>query len=108
MNLKDGYKTVEFWLMLVSTAIISFVPDFPQESFLALVGWAGFRTSQKFFGVVDSTGKPSWKTTEFWVTIVYAIANSIFPDMPQEALIAVLGWSGLRTTAKLTAPLKKK
>jgi len=107
MNVKDGYKTVEFWMLIVSTILVTFIPDFPKESFIALAGWAGLRSTQKFFGIVDPAGKPSWKTTEFWVTIAYTITNSIFPDIPQEALIGVLGWTGVRTGVKLTAPKEK-
>jgi hypothetical protein len=107
MNIKDGFKTVEFWLVMASTILVAFVPDFPKESFMALIGWAGMRSTQKFFGMVDpKSGKPSWQTSEFWVTIGYATAKTVFPDMPQEALYAVLGWAGARTGVKLTTKTK--
>jgi len=109
MNIKDGFKTVEFWLVVASTIVASLWPEFPKESFVAILGWAGLRSTQKFFGITDpKTGKPSYQTSEFWATIVYAVVNSVFPDLPPEALYSVLGWAGLRTGVKLTAPLAKK
>lgn len=107
MNIKDGFKTVEFWVLMGSTIVATFVPDFPKESLIALMAWAGLRTGQKFFGMVDPiSGKPSYKTSEFWLTLVYAGVNTVFPDMPQEALYSVIGWTTMRTGVKLTTPKK--
>jgi hypothetical protein len=84
-------------------------PEFPKDAAYALYAWVVARSGQKFFGITDpASGKPSWKTSEFWITIVYAFAKSVFPDLPQDSLYAVLAWVSARTGIKLTTGLKGK
>lgn len=107
MNVKAGYKSVEMWVTLLSTTLLAAWPAFPQSAFLSVIAWAGGRSAQKMFGLVDSkVDKPSWKTSEFWISIVFAILVTVFPDLPPEALYAVMGWTGTRTVVKLTAAVK--
>ncbi len=105
MNIKDGLKTVEFWIIPITTLLSVLLPEFPKEALIALYSWAGIRSTQKFFGMVDSkTGKRSWATSEFWLTLAYSIAVTIFPGIPAEALVGVITWGALRTGVKWTAP----
>lgn len=84
-------------------------PDFPKESAIVLYSWVAGRSTQKFFGIVDPvSGKPSWQTSEFWISIIFAVAKSVFPDLPEQSLYGVLTWIGGRTGIKLTTGLKKK
>lgn len=104
---KDGIKTVEFWIGILVTAAAAIIPSIPKEAVIAIGGWVAARSTQKFFGLADPTfDKPSWKTTEFWVTLVFAIVKTVFPDIPEEAFYSVLAWSGLRTGVKITTGLK--
>jgi hypothetical protein len=99
---KKGIKTVEFWVSLVCLGGPILFPNFPKEAFVALGGWVISRAAQKSFGTVDPiTGEKSWETSEFWLSIVYSVVVSVFPDVPQESLVAVLGWSGCRTGVKV-------
>ena len=76
--------------------------EFPKDSFIALIAWAGARSAQKWFGLATPDGsKPSYTTSEFWMSIFAAILFVVFPDIPQEALYGVLGWTGMRTTVKV-------
>ena len=34
-----------------------------------------------------------FKSTEFWLTVVTVVAMAIWPDMPKESLIAVVGYA---------------
>jgi hypothetical protein len=100
METKKGIKTFEFWVTIVSTILVTLLSNFPSEAFIALMVWVVARSGQKFFGFADAAGNPSWKTTEFWVTIVYSLLVTVFPDVPQESLVAILGYTGARTVAK--------
>jgi hypothetical protein len=99
---KTGLKSTELWLTLISGGLLMFWPDFPKESLIAVWGWIVARGAQKGFGIAD--GKRPWMTTEFWATIAFSAANLIFPDLPQESLVAVLGYVGSRTIAKKQPP----
>ncbi len=100
MEIKKGIKTLEFWVTIVSTVLVALLPNFPSEAFIALMGWVVARSGQKFFGFADAAGNPSWKTTEFWITIGYSLLVTVFPDVPQESIIAILGYTGARTVTK--------
>jgi len=44
--------------------------------------------------------RKSWKTTEFWVGLVAVALAAIWPDFPQEGLLAVGTWVAGRITQK--------
>lgn len=101
--LKTGVKTVEFWATLAAIGVKVFWKDFPDDAFFAILAWVGGRSAQKFFGLADPTGKPSWQTSEFWVSAGYALVTTIFPDFPKDSLDAVLIYVGGRTGLKMKA-----
>lgn len=109
MTIKDGYKTSEFWIAIISGICFAIFPDFPKESFMAVAFWIVARSGQKFFGLVDpKTDKASWQTSEFWITIVFSIINTVFPDIPQEALYSVMVWTFARVGIKITTKVKSE
>lgn len=103
---KKGIKTTEFW-MTVGAIVIPLIAkltgiNIPNEAFAAIIAWVAARSTQKYFGVVDQQlGTPAWQTSEFWVTMIFAIAKSIFPDLPEEAFYGVLTGVGLRSAVKI-------
>jgi hypothetical protein len=99
--LKTGLKTTELWVTVGISLLKMFWKDFPDDAFLAVFAWASARAGQKFFGLADPSGKPGWKTSEFWVAILYAILTSIFPDIPKESLVSVVGYIVTRTGLKM-------
>ena len=45
------------------------------------------------------------KTTEFWITLAITVAKTIWPDLPNEAIYAVIAYVLSRTAVKtLTRP----
>ncbi len=108
---KQGVKTLEFWTTLAVGAIAIFWPQFPKESLAAIIAWVAARSGQKAFGFVDpQTGTASYKTTEFWVAIIFAVAKAVFPDIPQDALYAVMtyvfGRAGVKALENFNVPKK--
>lgn len=102
MNVKSGMKTVELWVSVIASLLLAVWPEFPKEAFLAIITWAGGRSLHKMFGFVNpETGKASWQTSEFWMSLGFAIVITIFPDMPKESLMAVQGWVIARTGIKV-------
>jgi hypothetical protein len=103
---KKGVKTTEFW-MTIGTVLIPLIAkiagvQIPNEAFAAIIAWVGARSAQKFFGVVDQkSGTPAWQTSEFWLTMIFAIAKSVLPDLPEEAFYGVLTGVGLRSAVKI-------
>ncbi len=51
--------------------------------------------------------KDGIKTSEFWLTIVFAVAKTLLPDLPEEAFYAVLAYIGSRVGIKLPESLKQ-
>ena len=41
-----------------------------------------------------------FKTSEFWVTIITTLVFAVYPDMPPESLIAVVGYVVSRGVSK--------
>lgn len=106
-TIKNGAKTTELWVGVISTLLLAFWPHFPQEAFLAIVTWIVGRSSQKMFGFVDpASGKAAWQTSEFWLSVGYAVVVSIFPDIPAESLYATQGWVVARTGIKIAQERK--
>ncbi len=107
INIKAGVKSKEFWITLVTLFLPMFVPATPTEALVALITWVSARSAQKFFGLVDAeNGKPSWKTSEMWVSIGYSVATTVFPGFPQESLYAVIAYVTGRTGIKITTNIK--
>jgi len=99
---KAGVKTTELWVGVISTILLVVWPDFPKDAFFAIATWVVARSGQKMFGFVDPvSGKPAWQTSEFWLTIVYSLLVTVFPDMPADSLYAVQGWIVARTGVKV-------
>ena len=103
---KKGIKTTEFWTILVTilAPVVGKLAgiDIPVESVVALIAWVAARSAQKYFGVIDQkTGKAAWQTSEFWVTIIFAALKTAMPDLPEDALAAVLVAVGARTAVKV-------
>jgi hypothetical protein len=104
--LKSGFKSVETYVLLLAAVLKAVFPaDFPLEAFLAMTSWGVARAGQKFFGLVDTTtGKPSWKTSEFWITIVYAVVTTGLSQqgitIPVESVAPVIGYSVGRAAIK--------
>lgn len=104
---KMGVKTTELWITMLSTVLMAVWPAFPKEGFMSIVTWVIGRSSQKMFGLVDAkSSKAAWQTSEFWVSIVYAILVTIFPDIPAESLYAVQGWVAMRIGIKVVGERK--
>lgn len=85
METKPGFKTVGFWLGLVTTigaAAIAGGSDLgPAASAVALAvsglgaaGYAAFRAFKKS----EDPKKPSWKTSEFWLTVAAAAVTALY------------------------------
>lgn len=109
INIKAGIKSKEFWITLVTLFLPMVIPGIPTEALVALITWVAARSAQKFFGLVDSeNGKPSWKTSEMWLSIGYSIFVTVFPGFPQESLYAVLTYVTGRTGVKITTSIKKQ
>lgn len=103
MHVKDGLRTVELWVSVAASLLLAVWPEFPKEAFLAIITWAGGRSLHKMFGFVNpETGKASWQTSEFWMALGYSVVVTVFPDIPQESLLAVQGWVAARTGIKVT------
>ncbi len=105
--LKNGIKTREFWIVILGTALATVWPDFPKEGLIVLGTWVVGRTGQKAFGFVDEFDVNKWTSTEFLLSIGYAIVVAIFPDIPKESLIAVTGWTIARTGIKIGKAVKE-
>ena len=101
--MRSGLKTTEFWLTGLAGLLATFLPDFPQESLLAVGSWVAARGVQKGFGLPD--GKRAWLTTEFWLSTGLSAVMVIFPDFPKEPLIALIAYLGSRIVAKKKPPL---
>lgn len=100
-DLKSGFKSLEYYLAGAAVVVKLIWKDFPDQAFLAIIAYVVARQTQKGFGLFDPIQqKYSWQTSEFWMATLYAVAKSIFPDMPEESLVAVLSWIGLRTGIK--------
>ena len=98
---KSGFKSVEYYLGGAAIVGKLIWKDFPDQAFLAIIAYIVARQTQKGFGLFnEEKQKSSWQTSEFWMTTLFAIAKSIFPDMPEESLATVLSWTGLRTGFK--------
>lgn len=105
-TIRDGLKTTEFWVMAVTMFLTMVWKDFPKESVIAIITWVVGRSSQKAFGMLGPDGKPAWKSTEFWFTGIFAIAKSVFPDLPVDAFYSALGYTAARTGVKIFKDLK--
>lgn len=100
-ELKSGFKSVEFYLTGAAMLAKVIWKDFPTESVAALIAYTIARQAQKGFGMFnDVTQRYSWQTSEFWLTLLYAVLKSVFPDMPEESLLALFSWVGMRTGIK--------
>jgi len=107
VDVKSGFKSFEFYLGMAAIAAKIIWKDFPDEAFGTIGAYVVARQAQKGFGFYsDVSGRPSWKTSEFWATTFFAIVKSVFPDLPEESMLMVLGWIGARTGVKITASVK--
>jgi len=105
--MRSGIKTTELWVTIGLAVAAAIFPDIPQEAITALVIWVVGRAGQKYFGIEDINGKRAWKTSEFWVAIGFAVAKSVFPDLPQEALVPVGTWVAVRSGSKMISSNKE-
>jgi hypothetical protein len=96
--MRSGLKTTEFWLTGLAGLLATFLPDFPQESLLAVGSWVAARGVQKGFGLAD--GKRAWLTTEFWLSSGLSAMMIIFPDFPKEPVIGLIAYLASRIAAK--------
>lgn len=80
-----GYKTVAFWLQLLTTlgaAVVAGGTDLGSAASavslvlagLTAAGYAAYRAFKKS----DDPAKPSWKTTEFWLSIAAAAVSVLY------------------------------
>jgi len=100
--MRSGIKTVEFWAGVAATVLYAVWPDFPKEAFMAVILWVAARCGQKALGeVATAEKKRSWFTSEFWLTIAFTIAKSIFKELPAELFTGVLAWLFGRTGVKV-------
>ena len=107
-TVKAGFKTRELWMTVISTILLAVWPAFPIQAFYAVMAWVIARAGQKAFGFVDAEGNNKWTSTEFLVSIVFAVVSTIFPGLPMEALYAVIGWTGTRAGVKIGDAVKAK
>ena len=104
VNMRDGWKTTEFWIIAVATILTTMQeiiwPEhpFPKEQLIAIGIWIAGRTTEKI--KVGENGKRAWNTSEFWVTMLVTIATYLFPQVPLETIYMALGWVGIRTYRK--------
>lgn len=103
---KSGIKTLEFWVGALAALAKAIWPEFPDGAVLAIMAWVVGRSAQKYFGVTDADGKPSWLTSEFWTALAFAVAKTVFPDLPEESLLAVVTYIIARTGVKSKAAVK--
>lgn len=106
--MKTGFKTLEFWLGAFVAVAAMILPEFPKESAYAVINWIVNRAAQKGFGVVDADGKPSWRTSEFWASVGWAIAKVIFPDLPADSLYPIVAYVETRTGVKILSTKRNK
>lgn len=81
---KPGYKTFGFYVALALTAVSGLMGSgvdlgaagsvmATAVTGLTAVGYAAFRAFKKS----DDPSKPSWKTTEFWLTVLAALLSAL-------------------------------
>jgi len=105
MTIKSGWKTTEFWMAVLAGVLVSVWSDFPKESFAVLIAWVMARIGEKTLGP-GIPKKPTWRTTEFWVSISFVIAQNICLQLglnvPWETIIpiiiAILGRVGIKVS----------
>lgn len=104
--MKSGIKTRELILTaltLVLAAAGKFIPGFPAEvgvSIMALASWVLTRGLEKLLAPIGAAKKPAWKTSEFWVALLFSGAAVTFPDMPGESIAVLWAYLGSRLAAK--------
>ena len=105
MNVRKGRQTTEFWVGILVAIAITIWPDFPKEAFAVLATWVTARIMQKTLGR-SVPAKRAWHTSEFWLSIVFTIAQSVCQDLgwdvPWQSIIPVvlmiLGRAGIKVT----------
>lgn len=100
-----GYKTPAFWLTLLMTACGAVMasgaamPGFVAQGVgltMAALAASGYASIRAF--VKGPDGKPAWRTTEFWLSIVavlvsVAVASGAFPEGGQGAKVLAFATS---------------
>lgn len=116
---KPGYKTLAFYASLVLTVFGALAASGNDVGGLGVVGFvitslgaAGY-TAWRVFKKSDDPKKPSWKTTEFWLTLAAAAvaavyASGVFADGSQGAKVlafaaSILAMLGYPIGSKLSA-----
>jgi len=106
-EMKTGFKSLEYYLGAAAIVAKMIWKDFPDDAFATVIAYVIARQGQRAFGLFDETiQKADWQTSEFWATLVFAIARSVFPDLPEESMAMVLSWIGARTGVKGIAAYK--
>jgi len=106
MIVKSGIKTREVILTvltLVLAAVGKFIPGFPAEvgtAIMAISSWVLTRGLEKFLTPIGAAKDPAWKTTEFWVALLFSGAAVTFPEMPTESIGLLWAYLGSRLAAK--------
>ena len=104
--MKEGIKTREMILTTLALALGfggQFIPGFPAEigvAMLAVASWVLTRGLEKWLAPIGAAKKPAWKTSEFWVALIFSGAAVTFPDMPQESIGVLWAYLGSRLAAK--------
>lgn len=85
--MRNGRKTTELWVGVLATIAVGFQqalwPDapLPKEAFITLVVWVVGRMGSK--ALTEKAGtKRAWKTSEFWVTMLFTVVRSVYPELP--------------------------
>jgi len=50
--------------------------------------------------------KAGFKTSEFWLTLIVSVAKTFFPDIPDEAIFAVIAFVLSRLGVKISGDIK--
>lgn len=104
--MKSGIKTREFIITLLTIVVAAagkFIPGFPADigtAIIALASWVATRGLEKFLAPIGAAEKPAWKTSEFWVALIFSGAAVTFPDMPDESIAVLWAYLGARLAAK--------
>lgn len=111
--LKDGVKTTEFITLIVTfivTVLLSLFgqyigADLPREAFISIIVFVISRSIQKYYEVPRTDGKPAWKTSEFWFTVLYSVVAAFDSSDPtiSNSAGAVITWTLIRTGLKVKA-----
>ena len=97
--MRKGWKCSETYLGLLSVILTAVLPGFPVDSLAAV--WTAIlgRKAEKLLSEIGS-GR-FWQNSESWVSVAYAVAKYVFPEIPDVALVWVMGYTGIQQTVKI-------